>query len=199
MKIKQVGITGGIGAGKSFVAKLFEKIGIAVYDADKNAKLLMNSHPEIKSKIIELFGKEAYTNQELNRKFIAKQVFNNKNLLEKLNQIVHPRVFQHYEDWYGNLLKNNYEHRFCLKEAAILIESGSYKQMDNIILVYAPKILRLNRTMKRDNANKTEIFARMNKQISDLEKMQFADFVIYNDEKQSLLEQIFAFIQFQKI
>jgi dephospho-CoA kinase len=175
-KIK-VGITGGIGSGKSFVANLFSKKGIAIYNSDIMAKKLMTSNTLVKSKIKELIGNEAYfKNGRLNRSYIASRIFNNKMILKKLNAIVHPAVAQDYEVWH---LKQ--KGSYTLKEAALLIESGSYKDLDFLILVTAPLELKIERVMQRDKVSKEDIIRRMKAQTTDAKKIKYADSIIIND------------------
>jgi dephospho-CoA kinase len=175
--LKIVGLTGGIGSGKTTVARMFKELGVAVYIADKEAKKLTNSSKVIKRKLIKLLGKSAYENDSLNRKFVADTIFNDPELLQKTNEIIHPKVAQHFKKW---LLKQ--EGNYCIKEAAILFENGGYKKCDYTILITAPKTTRIQRIMNRDDATKKEIEARMNNQWSDEKKKELADFVIENTD-----------------
>jgi dephospho-CoA kinase len=179
-----VGLTGGIGSGKTTVAKIFEQYQIPVFYADNAAKYLMQHQPELKQQITALFGQQAYTNNQLNRKFIAAQVFDNKEKLASLNALVHPAVAHYFTQWV-----NAQESKVVLKEAAILIESGSYKDCDEIIVVTAPEPLRLQRIAKRDHISQNEIKQRMQHQLSDKERLQYAHHHIINDEQHSLLLQ----------
>ncbi|MBO6213484.1 dephospho-CoA kinase [Algoriella sp.] len=170
------GITGGIGSGKTTAAKFFEELGVPVYNSDTRAKLIQNENSEVKVKIIEAFGDEAYNQSGLNRVYIAKQVFNNNEKLKQLNQIVHPAVFNDFEEW-----KKQQTSKIIMKEAAILIESGSYKDCDVVISVLMDKEKRIQRIMTRDGFTEEQVMARINNQISDEERIQKSDFIIDNN------------------
>ncbi|TGN27159.1 dephospho-CoA kinase [Empedobacter tilapiae] len=170
------GITGGIGSGKSTAAKIFEELGIPVYNSDTRAKTIQNENSEVKVKIIAAFGEEAYHENGLNKPFISKQVFQNNEKLKLLNSIVHPAVFQDFEDW-----KKAQKSNIVMKEAAILIESGSYKDCDVVISVVVDVETRIARTIKRDGLSREEILARINNQISDEERIAKSDFIIDNN------------------
>lgn len=170
------GITGGIGSGKSTAAKFFEELGIPVYNSDTRAKTIQNENSEVKVKIIAAFGEEAYNENGLNKPFISKQVFQNNEKLKLLNSIVHPAVFQDFEDW-----KKAQKSDIVMKEAAILIESGSYKDCDVVISVVVDIETRIARTIKRDGLSREEILARINNQISDEERITKSDFIIDNN------------------
>ena len=172
---KLVGLTGGIGSGKTTVAKYFEELGVPVYIADSEAKALMNRSKVIRRKLIALFGNEAYLENTLNRLFIAQQIFNDKKLLNAMNAIVHPKVASHFKRWV-----NKQDSPYVISEAAILFENGSYKKYDFIITVTAPENIRLQRVIKRDNSNKQKVEAIMANQWSDQEKIKRSDFVIEN-------------------
>ncbi len=183
----KVGITGGIGSGKSTVCKIFEVLGIPIYYADDRAKWLMTNKDNVVEGVTQLFGKEAYLEDgALNRAYIASIVFNDQEKLEKLNQIVHPAVWLDGEEWN----EENKEAPYTLKEAALLFESGGYQLMDKMICVYAPKEERLKRVMKRDGAKKEEVIARMDKQWDDEKKMELSDFIIHNHGSHSLIRQV---------
>ena len=179
-----VGLTGGIGSGKSLVAEIFSKLGIPVYSADDRAKKLMHS-PEVSQKIIEVFGESAYTDGKLNRPYLAKQVFSDKEKLDKLNSIVHPAVRLDHEEW---LVEQNAP--YTIREAAILFESASYQDCDKIITVNAPEEIRIDRVMKRDGISADEVRSRMKNQITDEERSSRSNYVIYNDGKKMLLPQV---------
>lgn len=170
-----VGLTGGIGSGKTTVAKLFMELGIPVYNSDSRAKELMSKSEALKNAIRELLGEDSYKNESLNKKYIADKVFTNKNLLQKLNEIVHPAVKKDFIAWAGKK-----KTPYVIQEAAILFENGSYKNFDRIILVKAPKLERLERIIKRDKRSKEEILMRMENQWKDSEKIPLSDFVIEN-------------------
>lgn len=196
--MKIVGLTGGIGSGKSTVAKFFEQNQIPVYNSDWEAKKLMNEDEIVKNQIIELFGENAYQNNQLNRKFIADQVFVNKELLAQLNQIVHPAVQQHFLNWV-----NSQNSDFVVKEAAILFESGAYKSCDFVVTVAADEEIRIQRVIQRDEISPDEVKNRIQNQWSDAQRMEHSDFVIYNnagldelyDSFQQTYQQILAKIQ----
>lgn len=174
--MKVVGLTGGIGSGKTTVANFFADLGIPVYIADVEAKKLMNDSPEVKAAVTALFGTEAYIENLLNRKFIAAVVFNDPAKLEALNAIVHPQVAIHFDSW-----KLRQKAPYVIYEAAILFEKGGYKRCDYSILVTAKHQTRLERLQKRDGATIDEIEARMKNQWPDEKKIPLADFVIENE------------------
>jgi dephospho-CoA kinase len=181
----KIGLTGGIGSGKSTVAKVFEALGIPVYYADEAAKRLMNEDKEIKEALLHHFGKESYVNGKLNRPYIASIVFNDKEKLELLNFITHPATIRDANEW---MKKQN--SAYIIKEAALLFESGSSEHLDKIVGVYAPASLRMMRTMERDNISRDEVIKRMNRQIEEEIKMKLCDFVIINDEQQLVIPQV---------
>ena len=181
----RVGITGGIGSGKSTVAKVFEVLGIPVYYADDAAKRLMNEDEELKQKIKEHFGEAVYSDGMLNKKMLAGIVFNAPQKLGLLNSLVHPATLKDAEKW---MQKNTTP--YCIKEAALIFESGAQQNLDYVIGVTAPAPLRILRTMQRDNITREEVIARMDKQMDDTIKMKLCDFLIKNDEQEMLLPQI---------
>lgn len=174
--MKVLGLTGGIGSGKTTVANMFRDLNIPVYIADEEAKKLMNEDPEVIKKIRAIFGEAAYTSGNLDRKFLAEQVFKNNELLEKLNSIVHPAVGKNFEDW-----KKHQKSIYVVYEAAILFEKGGYKKCNKNLLITAPHEVRMQRVINRDNTTSTEIQARMNHQWPDEKKEKLADFIIVND------------------
>lgn len=186
--MKLIGLTGGIGAGKSMVASIFGTLGIPVYESDARAKWLMNHDPALKQQIEELFGSSAYHNAQLNRGWIAEQVFVKKDLLQKLNQIVHPAVKQDALQWANAIEQAGAP--YVLKESAILFEENLTEEMDGILLVVAPVQTRIQRVMERDGITQQQIEERMNHQWPDEQKIALADYVIYNDGERPLLEQI---------
>lgn len=189
----KIGITGGIGSGKTTVCKMFEILGIPVYYADSRAKALMTEDPHLVAQIKNLLGKKVYRKDgSLDRKRIAKIVFNDKEKLSQLNALVHPAVAIDGDRWH----KSQTNVPYTLKEAALLVESGSYKSMDYLISVWAPKELRIERVQIRDNASREEVEARIDKQMPEIEKLIAADLVIINDEKTSLIEQIVTIHKF---
>jgi dephospho-CoA kinase len=190
----KIGITGSIGSGKSIVCKIFEQLGVPIYNADERAKILMISNAEIIEKVKLLFGHESYTETgELNRKHISNIAFNNKDLLTQLNQTVHPIVFKDFDNWL--LEKEQLKVKYIIKEAALMFETDSYKKIDKFIVVTAPLELRISRTMQRDSILKDQVLSRMNNQLSQEEKLAKADYEIINNEKISLIEQVFSLHQ----
>lgn len=181
----KIGLTGGIGSGKSTVAKIFETLGIPVYYADDAGKRLMNENEELKNSIQQHFGKETYSNGQLNRKHLSSLVFNNPEKLALLNSIVHPATIKDAEAW---MLQQTSP--YAIKEAALIFESGSQEHLDKVIGVYAPATVRINRVMQRDNVSREEVISRMNKQINEEIKMRLCDYVLVNDEQQLLIPQV---------
>lgn len=183
--MKRIGITGGIGAGKSLVAEIIKAMGYPVYNSDERAKELTESNPKIKEGLIHLFGVEIYQNDKLNKFALAQAIFSDESLREKVNALIHPIVREDFNLW--ALVQNN---SLVFNESAILFETGSFKKFDAIILVYAPKELRIKRIMKRDNCSENEVLKRMNSQFSDEEKYQLTEFRVLNDEQTPILEQV---------
>lgn len=181
----RIGITGGIGSGKSTVAKVFEVLGIPVYYADEAAKRIMNEDEPLKQLIIQHFGAAAYKNNLLDRQYLAGQVFDNKEKLELLNSLVHPATIRDGEAW-----MHKQTAPYAIKEAALIFESGTQDQLDYIIGVSAPAPLRILRAMKRDGSSRDQVLARMSKQIQEEIKIRLCDFVIYNDEQQAVIPQV---------
>lgn len=169
-----VGLTGGIGAGKSSVAKMFQELGVPVFNSDEQAKALYQ-RADLKEWLIQEFGAQLYQNDLFQRQELAKIIFNDSKALHKVNAKIHPMVAQTFKSWVAKQSSS-----YVIKEAAILIESGSYKSCDQIILVTAPEKVRLQRVVKRDGASETEVKARMDKQMPESEKMDYANFVIEN-------------------
>lgn len=183
----KIGITGGIGSGKSTVAKIFETLGIPVFYADHAAKELMNSDPVIKKNIIDNFGAQAYINDELNRPYIATVIFKDESKRELLNSIIHPATIKAADQWMERQTAP-----YAIKEAALLFESGAEKHLDHVIGVSAPLPLRIKRVQKRDGLTEEEILQRMNRQMNEDEKMSRCDFVIINDEEQLVIPQVLS-------
>lgn len=183
----KIGITGGIGSGKTTVCKVFELLGVPVFYADDVAKSIMYTDPILKRGVLDAFGENSYTQSgDLNRSYISSIVFNDKHELEKLNSLVHPAVFRAFDTW----VLSQSEASYVIKEAALLYESDAYKMCDQSILVISPIETRISRVKARDGISAEDIQLRMNRQFSDEEKMRFADHILMNDEKQLLIPQI---------
>jgi len=182
---KIIGLTGGIGSGKTTVARMFMAHGIPVYIADEEAKKLMESDVIIK-KVEKAFGKEILTNQKIDRAKLASIVFNKAEKLEELNKIIHPAVQKHFKNW----LKNHNTVPFVIKEAAILFETGGHKQCDKVITVVAPQLLRIERVILRDKSDKNSVLDRINNQWTDEKKVLLSDFVIENIDLEKTTTQV---------
>ncbi len=180
-----IGLTGGIGSGKTTIARIFEVLGIPVYYADAAAKRIMNEDENIKEALINSFGKKAYKNGKLNRSYLSNIVFSNADKLNLLNSIVHPATIKDAEEWIKKQTAP-----YSIKEAALLFESGSNQNLDYVIGIKSPLELRISRAMKRDGVSHDEVMARMNKQMSEEIKLSLSDFVIINDEAQLVLPQV---------
>lgn len=183
-----VGLTGGIGSGKTTIANFFKEFGIPVYIADTEAKALMNRSKVIKRKLIALFGENAYQEGKLNREYLSQKIFNDKDLLQKMNAIVHPKVASHFKRWV-----KKQDAPYVISEAAILFENSSYKKYDYIITVTAPEQVRLKRVMSRDNSSEKKVKSVMDNQWKDAEKIKLSDFVIQNinlEEAKAQVQQI---------
>jgi len=181
----KIGLTGGIGSGKSTVARIFEVLSIPVYYADEAARRLMNEHQELKNQIRELFGEAAYIDGQLNRAYIGGTVFSDAGKLARLNAIVHPKTREDAAAW---MRKQNTA--YAIKEAALIFEAGLETGLDQVIGVTAPVELRIARVMKRDGVPREKVLERMNRQMDEKEKMKSCDFIIENDERTPLLPQV---------
>ncbi len=181
----QIGITGGIGSGKSTVARIFEILGIPVYFADTAAKRLMNEDPELRALLIRHFGEKTFEKGALNRDYLSSIVFNNKEKLELLNSLVHPVTIRDAGEWMQKQTA-----AYVLKEAALIFESGAQEHLDYVIGISSPANLRIHRAMKRDNISRAEVTARMARQIHEPIKMRLCNFIITNDEQQLLTPQV---------
>lgn len=170
-----IGLTGGIGSGKSTVAKMFEALDVPVYDSDIEAKSLMVSSIDLKERIIDLLGTNAYKGKKLNKTHIANKVFNEPELLLKLNQIVHPAVKNHFFNW-----TESQSGPYVIQESALIFENNSYHKYDEVILVTAPKEQRIQRVMDRDGTSREKVLERISNQLEDAEKVKKADYVIEN-------------------
>lgn len=182
----KIGVTGGIGSGKTTVCKIFEQLGIPVYYADLKARELMNTDAILIQEVKREFGDDIYTSEGLNRPKLASIVFSNKTKLEKLNALVHPAVQRDFKNWANNQTKAPY----VVKEAALMFESGSYKDLDYVVTVSAPKSLRLQRVVSRDDAKREDVEKRMANQLSEEERLKRSDFVIVNDETKAVIPQV---------
>lgn len=181
-----IGLTGGIGAGKTLAAKIFELLRVPVFNADTEAKAIMSNDPKVRAAVIEVFGSKAYSRQEPNRKFLARRVFSNDEMREKLNAIVHPAVGEAFKQW----VKDHSDKPYVLKEAAIIFETGGESQLDGVILVTAPEGLRIQRVTKRDKVSENQVRDRMGAQWTDEEKLKKSDYHIVNDEKTAIIPQV---------
>jgi dephospho-CoA kinase len=183
----RIGITGGIGSGKSTAARIFNVLGIPVFSSDDAAKRLMNEDEDLKKKITGSFGAESYVNGELNRKYIAHVAFSDPKKIELLNSIVHPATIKYAISW-----MKKQDAPYVIKEAALIFESGSNQYLDYVIGVKCPLSLRIERTMERNNVSEEEVKARMKLQMDEDKKMNLCDFIIVNDEKQMLIPQVLS-------
>ncbi|TCJ13803.1 dephospho-CoA kinase [Flaviaesturariibacter flavus] len=182
----KVGLTGGIGSGKSVVARVFAELGVPVYDADAASKRLYATHAGLQQALREHFGADIFNEKGLDRARLAGIVFNNPEQLELLNALVHPPTIEDAENW----MRTQSKHPYVIKEAALFFEAGSAAGLDYIIGVDAPAHLRLQRAMRRDGVTREEVQARMKRQIDPVIKMMLCDFVIKNDEQQLVIPQV---------
>ncbi len=183
--MKRIGLTGGIGSGKSFIAQIIEHMGYPVYYSDARAKELTKSNPTIKMGLISLFGEEVYEGNQLNAELIASKIFNDNELRTTVNELIHPIVRADFENW-----ALNQNSALDFNEAAILFETGSYRNFDATVLVCAPTELKIERVMKRENCSREAVLERMNKQWPDEEKLKLADYSILNDDETPVLNQL---------
>jgi len=181
----RIGLTGGIGSGKSTVVQIFEVLGIPVYYADAEARRLMNTDTGLKKSILENFGEESYKDGTLNRAYMSSIVFNNPSKLDLLNSLVHPATMKDGEAWMKKQTTP-----YAIHEAALIFEAAVMERLDYVIGVYAPLSLRLARAMERDKVSKEEVLKRMNRQLDEDLKMKRCDFVITNDEEQLVIPQV---------
>jgi dephospho-CoA kinase len=184
----KIGLTGGIGAGKSTVASIFKVLGVPVFDADATAKNILNTDLVLREQLIAAFGSETYKNGLLDRKYLATLVFNNSEQLAKLNALVHPATIAAMEKWAFGFTDRPY----IIKEAALLFEAGTHEGLDYIIGVTAPVELRIARVMQRDHVLREEVLGRMQHQLDDTEKMKRCNFVIDNNETSLVIPQVLA-------
>ena len=187
--MKLIGLTGGIGSGKTTVAGLFRTLGIPVFESDARAKWLMNEDEIVREQIIRLFGPDAYTNnQELNRSWVASKVFTDQALLKQLNAIVHPAVYEDLKRWAAEEPQSSAP--YLLQESAILFEEDLISRLQAIILVVASEETRISRVLKRDGSTADQIRNRMKFQWADEKKIPLSDFIIFNDGERSLIAQV---------
>ena len=192
MKPKLIGITGGIGAGKSTVSTICKHLGFKVYNSDQRAKEIVSEDSIIKKKLISFFGNNIYKNGVLNRKFLSDKIFNDKSSLQQINSIIHPAVKKDFNSW----VTNNSNEKILFKESALLFESGAYKELDKIILIVSDKNLRVSRVLNRDqNRSKKEIESIIDKQIDEVDAIKYADIVIDNNHKKMLLPSVIKEIE----
>ena len=186
----KIGITGGIGSGKSVIASLLELSGVPVYIADTESKQLTETSPVIREKLTALFGETLYTAEGLDKKQLASHIFGNPERLKQVNAIIHPEVNRHFQAWAD---KQNTP--LCAIESAILFESGFNRAVDVSLMVYAPMEVRIRRVLERDAASREEVIRRIGSQLPDEVKKEKSDYVIFNDGKQALLPQVTAFLE----
>ncbi len=188
--MKKVGITGGIGSGKTTICQIFESLDIPIYYADIQAKKIMSSHASVKQQIKAVLGDESYhANGKLNRKFIASKIFSDKSLLLAINQIVHPAVQTDADRW-TQQIRADLNPPYIIREAALLVENGSYKSLDVIIVVTCPENIRIKRVMKRDRLSNEEVTKKIKSQMAESEKVKVADYVIVNDGIKPIIPQV---------
>ena len=185
-----VGITGGIGSGKTTITNIFSLLDIPVYIADTESKRITDSSPIFRVYFIELLGEKLYDGNRLNKKLLASHIFSDEKILKQVNAIIHPEVEKDFQEW----IKKNENNKIVILESAILFESGFNKLTNKIITVYTPLEERVRRTMARDNISEGEVIKRINKQMSDENKKELSDFVIVNDNKHSLIEQVLSLV-----
>ncbi len=185
--MKIIGLTGGIGSGKTTVSMMFKELGIPIYIADIEAKKLTNTSKIIRNEIIAVLGEKAYAKEKLNNKYVAELIFNDVKLLNKINKIIHPKVAEHFKKW-----SIEQDAPYIIKEAAILYENDGYKKCDFTILITAPLELRIERVLKRDSITKDEILDRIKNQWTDAKKEKFADFIIENIHLDTTLKKVKA-------
>jgi dephospho-CoA kinase len=182
----KIGITGGIGSGKSLICKVFTRFGIPIYYADDEAHYITDQDPEIRKKIIALTGEHIYSGNELNRQVLAAYIFNDKSLLEQVNRIIHPKVAAHFNDW----CTHHTDHPYIIQESAILFESDAYKNFDKIVTVSAPEPIRIRRVLSRKNMTPGKIKAILRNQLDEKEKIDRSHYIVINDNTQLVIPQI---------
>ncbi len=185
--MKRIGLTGGIGSGKSTVASYFEELGIPVYNSDRRARYLMEHKKELRQAIIDLLGPKAYTGGQLNTRYVARRVFSDGELLSQLNALVHPAVREDFLEWAARQ-----ESPYVLQEAAVLFENGGYRNLDKVILVTAPREERIRRVVARDGSSAADVTKRMDHQWPDSRKRELADFILENLALENTRNQVLA-------
>lgn len=183
--MKKIGVTGGIGSGKTLVCSIIEHLGFPVFYSDKVAKTILDEDEELKFEMISIFGMDVYLNNQLNRPYLAQKIFSDKQNVGKVNALVHPRVRKSFDQWAAKQKSN-----LVFNEAAILFETGAYKNFDATILVTAPEELRIRRVQKRDETSESEIISRIKNQWTEEQKIPLATYVIQNDDQHAILEQV---------
>ena len=181
----KIGVTGGIGSGKTSVCKVFNVLGIPVFSADKDARKIMDSDEDIIDKVKIIAGEDVYSTGTLDRMELARLIFNNKNLLKEINRVVHPVVFDHFKIWVKSVSAP-----YVIMEAAILIESGASELVDRIVTIVAPVEERIERVVRRNNLTREQVLERINNQMTDEEKIRLSDYVIYNSEHEMIIPSI---------
>jgi dephospho-CoA kinase len=188
--MKKIGITGGIGSGKTTVCRIFESMGIPIYFADAEAKKIMVKNPSVKKQIKDLLGENSYhKNGKPNRLYISDKIFNDKDLLTSINEIIHPAVQIDCERWFEQL-KSAQKYAYALKEAALLVETGNFKKLDALIVVTCPENIRIQRVIKRDKLSHEKVESKLKNQLSEDQKIAVADYLINNDGSESLIPQV---------
>ena len=182
----KIGVTGGIGSGKTIVCKVFEQLGVPVFNADIYAGQIINQDNRIREQLEEYFGDGIYINNIINKKELASNIFHNKEARMKVNSIVHPIVNKYFERWFEQYRDKKY----IIKEAALLFEAGTFQDLDKIITVFAPEDLRINRIIKRDGMTAEEVKIRIKSQMDEILKTKKAHYIIYNDENRLIIPQI---------
>ncbi len=184
--MKIIGLTGGIGSGKSTIKRIFETLGVPTYDADTHAKEIVNTNDIVKAELKKMFGDDIYiAKNQLDNVKLGKRIFNDRSLLKEVNNLIHPEVINDFREWVGNQ-----DSPYVIKEAAILFESGAYKRADLIITIVAPVDLRIERIYKRDGISREHIKRIIDNQMSDEEKIKLSKYVIYNDNSTLITPQI---------
>jgi dephospho-CoA kinase len=181
----KIGLTGGIGSGKTLVSKVFSQLGIPIFNADYEAKYILNKDPEVITQIKNSFG-DIYDANGINKKKLASIIFNDQEALKKVNSIIHPQVLKYFNTW----ITNQKGTKYIIKEAAILFESNAYKELNATINVHADELIRIERVIKRDKTTVNEVKNRINNQLSDSDRIKLADYTIYNNGDKMLLPQI---------